>query len=1084
MHLMAYHIWRPSGGGKHPNMGSLAKGQPGGTSGPVQRRRPLCGTPCEQHLRTMEVVEVLTKGPQGCGTPGGRVSCGHLMPKLTYRHLHSPRITSPTGDDNHYPHYINVAEHKPPLETHRTSLDEYASNRSFGADTDFTSSPPSSHGHTFSSPIMDPTGNVRLGHCNSDISEITHDAPLTCIYRLWPLAPQVFGPLLQDPDFPALIDQWTTRPDVSEDTWNEICTFIDDNPEILDFISFRYRRESHTLLVMSARALHEVVNVAMLHASEWANIAVDPRQRILIDCNRLVADEESRQIPDGIVGIQYSNDIPHTPGALPVMAEEEDAGEDNAEEADAEAEEEEEEERPRRGGGGVRGWGHGARDTQTVEEMVGELRKAMVEADGEDNKHGGPVLFIGIKVQEFKYMDPACPAQRRWVRPRCSHANDILCTGFKRKGKQLIGRITATLFIFLLTNLLRVCDIHDNAEPNKVNPYIEAGLATPVLHSYTIPNLMPKGVDHSSPDYEGQDGVCLALPDEVVRHATEVVAVERHLNLPMDVTVPIAPIHYPTSSKFRWSIKMEPTGLQGMVQYLHGVNMALKRVLPVDGNPDAPAPMAEDIDCVAEFAKRRHLVTPPPRPKPTPKERETRTTKADDLYAEEHAPHEEFKSCAVPSNMVIGRTTRTRQMEHQCPQRIAPYLPSHAQHTINAAMFMSEEECSRLIELLSCIVCLPRKTAEPKSKSPASHKPYKHMSSQSRLGHSSSTCSPVMEDGTARHLEAQCPNLESEQDRGQQTCSDNVESLYTMTHAMIRVKLTVLASEATGELTLPHVSDPYLRGTRSQAHPQLVTPVDAPAAPPMPPCPRGAIKFKICQSAPAPVELPWDNDPLSAPSHASKGSVKTFFSDLTVNLTDSAIVQCCENVLRGAESVLMPGSIPEAGASLSTLTECCAEVFHEHEATDFAVMVQNTAKKMCSLKTLEKWNAMGCKFAQVAGGGTMYVLILIVLRNLRGKLGSMDGHTSRYIGNLLRWPDGTSSLSDVCIAVLKGVDSPAGQAVKNTIIPAVALLQKRCPFPMETFLPVTCMLPAGEAKNTLCGNLKISDLFFDSFVYK
>ena len=52
------------------------------------------------------------------------------------------------------------------------------------------------------------------------------------------------------------------------------------------------------------------------------------------------------------------------------------------------------------------------------------------------------------------------------------------------------------------------------------------------------------------------------------------------------------------------------------------------------------------------------------------------------------------------------------------------------------------------------------------------------------------------------------------------------------------------------------------------------------------------------------------------------------------------------------------------------------------------------------------------------------------------------------------------------------------------IVPAIALLQKHFPLPLQDLFTVSSLLPDGEANNVVCGNLEISDIFFDSFVYK
>ena len=149
------------------------------------------------------------------------------MASSRYHCSPSPRIASPTGDDDLGPqlHYVDATGPKSPQHSSYGTY-EGTSERSFCADTDRTyppsvnvsyspsdisewiaaaSSPPSSHGHTFSSPVVHPTHDL-----DQEIPTTPYyEPPLAHLYRTWSLAEQVFGPLLQDPNFPHLYDQQT-----------------------------------------------------------------------------------------------------------------------------------------------------------------------------------------------------------------------------------------------------------------------------------------------------------------------------------------------------------------------------------------------------------------------------------------------------------------------------------------------------------------------------------------------------------------------------------------------------------------------------------------------------------------------------------------------------------------------------------------------------------------------------------------------------------------------------------------------------------------------------------------------------------
>jgi len=57
-----------------------------------------------------------------------------------------------------------------------------------------------------------------------------------------------------------------------------------------------------------------------------------------------------------------------------------------------------------------------------------------------------------------------------------------------------------------------------------------------------------------------------------------------------------------------------------------------------------------------------------------------------------------------------------------------------------------------------------------------------------------------------------------------------------------------------------------------------------------------------------------------------------------------------------------------------------------------------------SLRTFSGWHAYGSKFSAIAGGGTLYILILIAGLNLRESLASMEGTIAMDLGNILRNP--------------------------------------------------------------------------------
>lgn len=64
------------------------------------------------------------------------------------------------------------------------------------------------------------------------------------------------------------------------------------------------------------------------------------------------------------------------------------------------------------------------------------------------------------------------------------------------------------------------------------------------------------------------------------------------------------------------------------------------------------------------------------------------------------------------------------------------------------------------------------------------------------------------------------------------------------------------------------------------------------------------------------------------------------------------------------------------------------------------------------------------------------------------------------------------------------LDSPAGRIVKNIVIPAISLLQTRCPLRLNSLLQAKQLDQIGATEDSLCGDLDLSDRLFDSLKVK
>ncbi|KAG1775186.1 hypothetical protein EV702DRAFT_450026 [Suillus placidus] len=114
-----------------------------------------------------------------------------------------------------------------------------------------------------------------------------------------------------------------------------------------------------------------------------------------------------------------------------------------------------------------------------------------------------------------------------------------------------------------------------------------------------------------------------------------------------------------------------------------------------------------------------------------------------------------------------------------------------------------------------------------------------------------------------------------------------------------------------------------------------------------------------------------------------------------------------------------------------------------------------------SLRAFQKWHSAGTKFAALAGGGTVYVLVLIAGLGLRISIASMTGQGPWDLANTLRCPD-------KCRMII------------GRVIPAVHAIQRVLPLTIESLFPTNIFALHQLPKDVGFGS---SDRFFDWIVF-
>ncbi|KAF8419826.1 hypothetical protein L210DRAFT_3765778 [Boletus edulis BED1] len=118
------------------------------------------------------------------------------------------------------------------------------------------------------------------------------------------------------------------------------------------------------------------------------------------------------------------------------------------------------------------------------------------------------------------------------------------------------------------------------------------------------------------------------------------------------------------------------------------------------------------------------------------------------------------------------------------------------------------------------------------------------------------------------------------------------------------------------------------------------------------------------------------------------------------------------------------------------------------------------------LRTLKYWYALGSKYALLAGGGSVYLLILIAGIGLRTSIGKLSSHVLWQLANALRSP----------------VQAGHRRSVEKSILPTITRMKTILPISMDTLfaalLPGEYQLPGSVD----CHNLSQSDGFSDAMV--
>ncbi|KAF8906949.1 hypothetical protein CPB84DRAFT_1844084 [Gymnopilus junonius] len=136
-----------------------------------------------------------------------------------------------------------------------------------------------------------------------------------------------------------------------------------------------------------------------------------------------------------------------------------------------------------------------------------------------------------------------------------------------------------------------------------------------------------------------------------------------------------------------------------------------------------------------------------------------------------------------------------------------------------------------------------------------------------------------------------------------------------------------------------------------------------------------------------------------------------------------------------------------------------------------AYLPSDLINKLAPLTTLTKeqlrrFLAHGVATIRLAGAGSVYMLIFIASAKIKTELSSIDGATIGVLARFIRCPTEDSSL---------------GCMIRDSLIPAIALLRKEYLVRMTVFFPVAFLQTLYITEDVNCTDLNATDTILDNF---
>ncbi|KAH9911751.1 uncharacterized protein B0H18DRAFT_961811 [Fomitopsis serialis] len=332
----------------------------------------------------------------------------------------------------------------------------------YGEDTD--------HGSTFGSPTTSVGGltfsTASIGRTNSSpplcssypsraVDSDGEVEALALAIKDWHLADEVFGDLLEDPEFPQIYNKQIERR-YTQEQWAILREYLVDHKQLLRYLWFYYDEDMETLNVGGPSGLHQIATMSTSHSAIQVlePTLLSEHQYLKVDGERIVINKWSAQKADCLLAVSFVVLDPESHGVLI----------------------------------------HSNKDlilvqtsySQSLDKVLHKVYKSMPPLNSPM-----PVAYVIINIEESAYVDDpnAKPGPQDFI-PGGGYANDVLSTGWKKGENAYVGQIRGQWLMFRGTEEERNRLREGLRLKRTAADWIREGFGVDLCHKYDTSNVL------------------------------------------------------------------------------------------------------------------------------------------------------------------------------------------------------------------------------------------------------------------------------------------------------------------------------------------------------------------------------------------------------------------------------------------------------------------------------------------------------------------------------------------------------------------------------------------------------------------